>query len=58
MLKKGQNVVKVPVMIQNPILWWCNGLGVPHQYLFQFTLEKTKNLIDQNDLKIGLRTIN
>lgn len=57
MLKKGQNVVKVPVTIQNPILWWCNGLGVPHQYLFQFTLEKNKNLIDQNDLKIGLRTI-
>ncbi|UGS20769.1 beta-mannosidase [Flavobacterium cyclinae] len=56
-LKKGQNVVKVPVMIQNPILWWCNGLGVPHQYLFQFTLEKNKKLIDQNDLKIGLRTI-
>lgn len=56
-LKKGQNVVKVPVTIQNPILWWCNGLGVPHQYLFQFTLEKNKKLIDQNDLKIGLRTI-
>lgn len=56
-LKKGQNVVKVPVTIQNPILWWCNGLGVPHQYLFQFALEKDKKRIEQNELKIGLRTI-
>ena len=56
-LKKGQNVVKVPVTIQNPILWWCNGLGVPHQYLFQFELEKNNKRIEQNELKIGLRTI-
>lgn len=56
-LKKGQNVVKVPVTIQNPILWWCNGLGVPHQYLFQFELEKNNKRIEENELKIGLRTI-
>ena len=57
LLKKGQNVIKVPVTIQNPILWWCNGLGVPHQYLFQFALEKNNKRIEQKDLKIGLRTI-
>ena len=56
-LKKGKNIVKVPITIENPILWWCNGLGVPHQYIFLFTLEKNKNQIDQEKLKIGLRTI-
>ena len=56
-LKKGQNVVKVPITIQNPILWWSNGLGVPHQYVFPFVLVINQIEIDQKQLKIGLRTI-
>lgn len=56
-LKKGQNVVKVPVTIQNPILWWSNGLGLPHQYVFRFSLEQNGAVIDEIELKIGLRTI-
>jgi beta-mannosidase len=56
-LKKGQNVVKVPIIIQNPILWWSNGLGVPHQYVFRFSLEQNQQIIDVKELKIGLRTI-
>lgn len=56
-LKKGQNVVKVPITIQNPILWWSNGLGVPHQYVFRFSLEQNQQKIEEKELKIGLRTI-
>jgi beta-mannosidase len=56
-LKKGQNVVKVPITIQNPILWWSNGLGVPHQYVFRFSLEQNQQKIEDKQLKIGLRTI-
>ena len=56
-LKKGQNVVKVPLSIPNPILWWSNGLGVPHQYAFRFSLEQNQQIIDVKQLKIGLRTI-
>jgi len=56
-LKKGQNVVKVPITIQNPILWWSNGLGVPHQYTFRFSLEQNQREIEEKQLKIGLRTI-
>jgi beta-mannosidase len=56
-LKKGQNVVKVPITIQNPILWWSNGLGVPHQYVFRFSLEENQQKIEDKQLKIGLRTI-
>lgn len=56
-LKKGQNTVKIPIEISNPILWWCNGLGVPHQYIFRFSLEQNGAVIDEKDLRIGLRTI-
>jgi beta-mannosidase len=56
-LKKGQNQVKIPLSIPNPILWWSNGLGVPHQYVFHFSLEQSRKIIDNKELKIGLRTI-
>jgi beta-mannosidase len=56
-LKKGQNVVKIPITIQNPILWWSNGLGEPHQYIFSFILIQNDKEIQQKQLKIGLRTI-
>lgn len=56
-LKKGQNVVKVPLSIPNPILWWSNGLGVPHQYAFRFSLEQNQQKIEEKELKIGLKTI-
>jgi beta-mannosidase len=56
-LKKGQNVVKIPLSIPNPILWWSNGLGVPHQYVFRFSLEQNQQKIEEKELKIGLRTI-
>lgn len=56
-LQNGKNTVQLPLEIKNPILWWCNGLGVPHQYLFQFALEKDSKRIEKKELKIGLRTI-
>lgn len=56
-LKKGTNVVQVPIEIKNPILWWCNGLGVPHQYQFRFSLEKDNKKLDEKEMKVGLRTI-
>lgn len=56
-LSKGQNRVTIPIEIKNPILWWCNGLGVPHQYIFPFSLEKNNAKVDSKSIKIGLRTI-
>jgi beta-mannosidase len=56
-LQKGKNTLQFPLEIKNPIFWWCNGLGVPHQYLFQFTLEMDNKRIEQKELKIGLRTV-
>lgn len=56
-LKKGQNKVKIPLEIKNPILWWCNGLGDPHLYDFKFSIENNGTKVDEKELKIGLRTI-
>lgn len=56
-LKKGKNRVKIPLSIPNPILWWSNGLGVPHQYVFRFSLEQNQQKIENKEIKIGLRTI-
>ncbi|WP_322550828.1 beta-mannosidase [Flavobacterium psychraquaticum] len=56
-LKKGINTVKIPVVFKNPIFWWSNGLGVPHQYVFQFELRNNDIKLEQRELKIGLRTI-
>lgn len=56
-LKKGINSVKIPIEISNPVLWWSNGLGVPHQYVFQFELRNNNLKLEQKELKIGLRTI-
>jgi beta-mannosidase len=56
-LKKGTNTVKMPYEISNPKLWWCNGLGFPHQYEFHFSLENNRKIIDNKELKIGLRSI-
>jgi len=56
-IKKGTNTVKMTYEISNPKLWWCNGLGFPHQYEFHFSLEQSQKIIDNKELKIGLRTI-
>lgn len=56
-LKKGKNEIAIPYQISKPILWWCNGLGDPHLYDFEFTLENNGTKVDEKELKIGLRTI-
>lgn len=56
-LKKGINTVKIPISIPNPILWWPNGMGVAHQYLFDFSLYHDQELLEKKQIKIGLRTI-
>jgi beta-mannosidase len=56
-LKKGTNKVKMKYEISNPKRWWCTGLGFPHQYEFHFSLKQNRKIIDNKELKIGLRTI-
>lgn len=58
-LKKGLQTIKVPYEIQNPKLWWTNGLGEQNLYNFNIELHPSKKLevLDQKTITIGLRTL-
>ncbi|MFD0836449.1 glycoside hydrolase family 2 protein [Mariniflexile aquimaris] len=56
-LKKGINKIEIPVIIENPELWWTNGLG--NQKLYKIDIEVTKGgrLLASNSKNIGLKTL-
>ncbi|UPT69479.1 MAG: hypothetical protein M0D53_09800 [Flavobacterium sp. JAD_PAG50586_2] len=56
-LKKGINRIVIPYTIENPKLWWPNGLGSPHLYPFQINLLQNTVSLSKKELRIGLRTI-
>ncbi len=39
LLHKGNNEIALPYTINNPKLWWTNGLGQPHLYTIQTKVE-------------------
>ncbi|EGR34239.1 hypothetical protein IMG5_019560 [Ichthyophthirius multifiliis] len=43
--------------IQNPILWWCRGLGQPFLYKFYVYLLFNNQVIDFQQYSIGIRQI-
>ncbi|WP_100610011.1 beta-mannosidase [Confluentibacter lentus] len=52
----GKNKLKVPFEIENPQLWWPNGMG--EQFLYNVEIRLTSNgYVDTKSHKIGLRTI-
>ncbi|MGF1585454.1 MAG: glycoside hydrolase family 2 protein [Bacteroidales bacterium] len=56
-LAAGANKTKFNFSIEDPELWWTNGLGEPHLYNFDFRLEKDGKLIDNYQLDYGIRTV-
>src|SRR5690606_25752499 len=58
-LKKGLQTIKVPYEIQNPKLWWTNGLGEQNLYNLNIELHPSKKseVLDQKTITIGLRTL-
>ncbi|MTI33571.1 beta-mannosidase [Xanthovirga aplysinae] len=56
-LNKGINRVEVNFKVENPKLWWPNGLG--EAYLYHVKIETLVNGIafDKKEERIGLRTI-
>lgn len=43
--------------IENPMLWWPNGLGEQNLYEVQIRLLENGETVDEKKLKIGLRTL-
>ncbi len=56
-LKAGINRLELPFNIRNPKRWWSNGLGEPHLYDFNTTLQLGNRVTDSQMEKVGLRSI-
>lgn len=56
-LKPGTQKVEFEFSIENPKLWWSNGLGEPHLYDFVFNLSKGRQVIGRKELAFGVRTL-
>ena len=56
-LQKGKNIIKQELQIQNPKLWWTNGLGEAYLYNFSVKILDKGALIEQKTTRFGIRTI-
>ena len=55
-LDYDENLVKIPVSITHPKLWWPNGMGDQHLYTYSVTIMDRKQA-DQRTVCHGLRTV-
>lgn len=54
----GLQKARIPVTIEEPRLWWSNGLGKPHLYGFQVVVEDVgRRMSSRKTVKTGLRSI-
>jgi len=56
-LNKGLNILTIPFNIENPRLWWCNGLGKPNLYNFKVKLSGNNITGDTKTVSTGIRHI-
>lgn len=56
-LSKGINTIQLPFQINNPKLWWSNGLGDPHLYHFRTEVIVNKTVNDSKADNIGIRSL-
>ncbi len=56
-LKKGANNKTFNFTINNPKLWWPNGMGKPNLYSTKIVLTDENGILDEKNTKIGVRTI-
>lgn len=45
------------IIIENPKLWWCNGLGEPYLYDFDVILKRDNVTLDTKSIRTGIRKI-
>lgn len=56
-LVKGVNKAVIDFAINNPKLWWSNGLGEAHLYDFNIEMTVDAKMLDSHEVKTGLRSI-
>jgi beta-mannosidase len=53
----GKNFIKINFSLENPKLWWCNGLGKQYLYFINTALTDNKNNYEYITTSVGLRKI-
>lgn len=56
-LDVGENVLRIPIRIDNPERWYPNGYGPQDLYRFKATLRYGSHTLTQKTLQTGLRSI-
>ena len=56
-LTKGENKFTLPFAIENPSLWYPNGMGEPNLYSMVAILAAGDKKYDQKNTRIGVRTV-
>ena len=56
-VKVRDDTAYVDVTIENPKLWWPNGIGEPFIYDFEVKLNKNNNPIQSKIIPYGIRTV-
>ena len=56
-LKKGNNKVEIPLTIEQPNLWWTNGLGTQKLYNIDLKFLEAGKVVAETSKKIGLKTL-
>ncbi|MCC7466571.1 MAG: hypothetical protein IT261_09890, partial [Saprospiraceae bacterium] len=53
----GTHTDSVTYDVENPKLWWCAGMGEPHLYDFTIEIKKGIQIIERQDVRMGIRKI-
>ena len=56
-VNRSLNKINIPFTINEPNLWWPNGLGDAFLYQFKVSLFSKQECISSKELAIGLRTV-
>ena len=43
--------------VENPRLWWPNGMGEPNLYDFEFEIKQNYRLLEKAEVRAGIRTV-
>jgi beta-mannosidase len=53
----GVHLDSISFEVENPNLWWCNGMGEPHLYDFSIEIKRDSRPIEKAEVRTGIRTI-
>ena len=56
-LDKGKNEIHKKIKIEQPDLWWPNGMGIPNLYTIEVELKTKGVVLDSKKDKFGIRTV-